>query len=172
MSEALPTLLTDIDRRGADALQAELVASGVPVDVTRDVATFEELFGGLDCVELSRDSGEPIESIAAVRLQIEDRLGLGWLLEHVVGLPRDNRWRSLARLTLREDLLTQLRRITGIVLAGTDSSSEPAERFATWSSTNNPKVARLAQVLSDIRSAGSGDLATLSVGLREVAQLS
>ncbi len=172
MSETLQALLIAEDRRDIDALHSELVASGVPADVTQLVATFEELFGGLDCVELAQDSTEPIESIAVVRLQIEDRLGLGWLLEHVVGLPRDNRWHSLARLTLREDLLAQLRRITGIVLAATESDAEPAERFASWSSANNPKVARLAQVLSDIRSAGSGDLATLSVGLREVAQLS
>ena len=173
MIDVLPSLLVGSEKVAYDRLVSELVAAGVPgPDATR-TGEFEELFAGLDCVDLAEAAGVPVEQAAAVRYQLEDRLGLRWLQDHIVALPRDNRWQGLARLSLREDLHVQLRRLAAIVLADPAvGPDEPAaRRVHRWVASHEPQVSRLAMVLSDIRATATADLATLSVGLREVAQL-
>jgi glutamate dehydrogenase len=173
MIETLPSLLVGTEKAGYDQLVAGLVGAGVPLEDATRTGEFEELFACLDCVELAEETGTPIEHAAAVRFQLEDRLGLRWLQDQVLALPRDNRWQALARLSLREDLQAQLRRLTGLALAGParDASQPAPVGAARWVSGHEPQVGRLALVLSDIRATGTADLATLSVGLREVAQL-
>jgi glutamate dehydrogenase len=169
--EKLPSILVGAERTSFDAVRTDLERAGVPGAIARRSAGLDELFGGLDCVELAMESGEDVESVAAIRFELEDRLGIVWLFDHVTALPRNTRWETLARLSLREDLLVQLRRLTGLVLAGTGPDVDADQRVATWLGAHEQAVDRLAQILGDIRAVGSGDLATLSVGLREVTQL-
>ena len=170
--DVLPSLLVGGEKLAFDQLVASLVAEGVPADIAKRAGEFDELFAGLDCVDLSGELDEPVETVAAVRYQVEDRLGLRWLQDQIVVLPRDNRWQALARLSLREDLHAQLRRLTAAVLEATDPEHGATGRVSTWLATHEPQVGRLAHVLADIRATGTVDLATLSVGLREVAQMS
>ncbi len=169
--DALPELLVGDERVTYDGHRSGLVDAGVPVDLARRAAAFEELFGALDVVVTAEETDAPVEAVAGVRFELEDRLGIVWLLDQVAALPRDTRWQSLARLSLREDLLSQLRRLTGLVVATTDDTASATERVAAWSAERSAAVSRLAHVLGEIRGAGTADLAILSVGLREVAQL-
>jgi glutamate dehydrogenase len=173
MIDVLPSLLVGSEKVAYDHLVAQLTSAGVPEADAVRTGEFEELFAGLDCVDLAEEAGVTVEQAAAVRYQLEDRLGLRWLQDHVLALPRDNRWQALARLSLREDLHAQLRRLAAVVLA--DPSRRPDEpariQVTRWVATHEPQVSRLALVLSDIRATGTADLATLSVGLREVSQL-
>ena len=173
MIDVLPSLLVGSEKVAYDRLVSQLTSAGVPdADATR-AGEFDELFAGLDCVDLAEASGVPVEQAAAVRYQLEDRLGLRWLQDHVLALPRDNRWHALARLSLREDLHAQLRRLAAVVLEDpSHDPNDPAQmQVARWVATHEPQVGRLAMVPSDIRATGTADLATLSVGLREVGQL-
>ena len=169
--ETLPSILVGAERTSFDSVRTDLERAGVPGAIARRSAGLDELFGGLDCVDLAVESFEEVEAVAAVRFELEDRLGMVWLFEQVAGLPRGTRWQTLARLSLREDLLVQLRRLTGLVLGSTAPDLGADQRVATWLSAHEQAVDRLGQILGDIRAAGSGDLATLSVGLREVTQL-
>ncbi len=169
--EALPAMLVGTEKEAFDSLVAELTAAGVPDDIARRVGAFDELLGALDCVECAQSTGQPIEEVAAVRFQIEDQLNLRWLMDQVVALPRENRWQSLARLSVREDLHAQITRLTGVVVGSTPTDVPARQRVRRWINHNKAGVARLRHVLADIRATGTVDLATLSVGLREVTQL-
>ncbi|MGK2930613.1 MAG: NAD-glutamate dehydrogenase [Acidimicrobiales bacterium] len=169
--EVLPSILVGAEKEAFDVTVAELTECGVPGDAARRVGCFDELLGALDCVELAEVSQEPVDVIAAVRFQLEDQLGLRPLMDQIIGLGRDDRWQSLARLSLREDLHSQVSRLTGLVLESTDADLAEHGRVRAWSKENKLGVARIASVLGDIRATGEADLATLSVGLREVTQL-
>ena len=169
--DALPAMLVGTEKEAFDSLVSELTAAGVPDDIARRVGAFDELLGALDCVECAQGTGQPIEEVAAVRFQLEDQLSLRWLMDQVVALPRENRWQSLARLSLREDLHTQITRLTGVVVGSTPTDVPARQRVRRWINQNKAGVARLRHVLADIRATGTVDLATLSVGLREVTQL-
>jgi glutamate dehydrogenase len=98
-------------------------------------------------------------------------LRLYWLRNHVEALPRDNRWRALARAALRDDLYAQQAELTAEILHGTPDDLPTAERIEAWVDANRGSVERTLQVLTDINASGAFGLATLSVALREIRNL-
>ena len=167
VAKALPDLLADGERESWLHAAQLLTAEGVPADLAERVADFEALFAGLDLVEVAGEVGEPVEVVAAVYLALGDRLDLHWLRDQIVALPRDNRWQSLARAALREDLYAQQRSLAEEVLRGSEPDADPAARIERWLATNREVALRCSLVISDIKAAGAADLATLSVALRE-----
>jgi glutamate dehydrogenase len=159
----LPGVLSADARAVHAAVASSLAAEGVPAALAARVAGFDELFSALDIVEVATAGDHPVEDVAATYFALEERLHLRWLRDCVNALPRDNRWQTLARLALRDDLYGQLREVTAAVLAFSD--------VETWFSRKAAVVARCEQVLADIRAGGTYDLATLSVALRETHAL-
>ena len=167
MATALPRLLVDGERQSWAAAARRLTGDGVPADLANHVAGFEALYAGLDLVEVAAEVDEPVEVVAAVYLALGDRLDLHWLRDQIVALPRDNRWQSLARAALREDLYAQQRALAAEVLRASEPGTDPAARIESWLAGNRDVALRGALVISDIKAAGAADLATLSVALRE-----
>jgi glutamate dehydrogenase len=141
----------------------QLVQEDVPTALADRVAGFDELFSALDIVEVATAGDHPVEHVAATYFALEERLQLRWLRGCINELPRDNRWQTLARLALRDDLYGQLRDVTAAVLVFHD--------VETWFDRKAAVVDRCRHVLADIRAAGTYDLATLSVALRETDAL-
>jgi glutamate dehydrogenase len=108
--------------------------------------------------------------VAAVHFRLGNRLGLHWLRDQIVALPRDDRWRARARAALRDDLYAIHRELTREVLRSASADIEPDELVDSWIEAN-PASARMLQTLGDIRSGQSYDLTTLPVAVREVRNL-
>ncbi len=99
------------------------------------------------------------------------RLELHWLRDRIVALPRETRWEAMARAALRDDVYAEQGALTAeVVQAGADDLA-PRERVETWLSRNANAVDRSLQVLADIRTGGTLDLARLSVAVREIRNL-
>ena len=64
------------------------------------------MFSALDIVEVATAAGEPTEEVAAVFHGVGARLQLQWLRDAITALPRDNRWQTLARAALRDELFS------------------------------------------------------------------
>ncbi|WP_037225264.1 NAD-glutamate dehydrogenase domain-containing protein, partial [Rhodococcus sp. R1101] len=79
-----------------------------------------------------------------------------------------DRWHSLARLALRDDLYGSLRSIVLDVLAGAEPGESTEEMIEDWESSNGSKLVRARAALDEIFSSGSLDLATLSVAARQI----
>jgi glutamate dehydrogenase len=143
----------------------------VPKDLAERAAALGPMFPALDITDVSNANGEPLDTAAAVYFTLGDRLKLHWLRRHIEALPRDNRWRTLARSALRDDIFNQQAALTEEVLRNTPQDEPPNERIETWAQTNEGPVHRAMQVLADINSSGTFDLSTLSVALREIRNL-
>jgi glutamate dehydrogenase len=160
--------------RGTDAAElAEardvLVAAGVPHDLAERCAALDLSFAALDIVEVAHASGSPRAQVAEAYFLIADELEISELLSAVNALPRDDRWRTMARATLREDLFTAHAALTAEVLAAGDGPV--AERFQAWQEAAGPVVERTARVIGEIISADHPDLAMASVALRNFRAL-
>jgi glutamate dehydrogenase len=169
VAERLPGLLTGAEREGYEAAVAALLERGAPDGLARRVAGFGSLYAALDLAIVAEEAGEDVAAVAEVYFGLGDRLELVWLLDRVNALPRDNRWQTLARAALRDDLYAQHRALTAAILAATDASRSADERLDAWIEANDEPVGRFRQVLADVRASGVFDLATLSVAVREVA---
>jgi glutamate dehydrogenase len=159
---ALPTLLEGSELQAVQEHAAELATAGVPAPLAERVAQLEALVPTLDIVEIAATAGVDVAPAAEVYFSLGSRLELHWLRDRIVELPRETRWEAMARAALRDDVYAEQAALTAEVL-GTG--------LETWLSQNAAPVERCLQLLSDIRTAASPDLARLSVGVREIRNL-
>jgi glutamate dehydrogenase len=171
VADALSEVLVASEREAAERMVTDLAGAGVPTELAARVAGFEALLSALDIVEVANAAGLPVETVAAAYFTLGARLELHWLRGRVAELPRDDRWQTLARAALREDLYTQHRVLTADVLEGAEGDVDIGARLADWASRNRAAFERCAQAMTDIKMGGLYNLTTLSVALREIRNL-
>jgi len=171
LSALIPGILLDGDREAVGNAAQRLTEANVPPDLAQRAANLGPMFSALDITDVANSTGEPLETTAAVYFTLGDRLKLHWLRRHIEALPRDNRWRTLARSALRDDIFNQHALLTAEVLGETAEDKPADERIEAWVEANQGPADRTLQVLTDINSSGTFDLSTLSVALREIRNL-
>ncbi|MGH2844428.1 MAG: NAD-glutamate dehydrogenase [Thermoleophilaceae bacterium] len=167
--EAVPRLLGPSDLEPLTVRSDSLEQAGVPPSLALRVATLPTMFATFDVVEVAEETGLEVDGVAAVHFRLGERLELHWLRDRIVALPRDDRWRALARAALRDDLYGLHRALTAAVLQDAPSGS-PNERVDAWVASN-PASERCLQTLAEIRVGRVFDTTTLPVAVREVRNL-
>ncbi|HVE97849.1 MAG TPA: NAD-glutamate dehydrogenase [Mycobacteriales bacterium] len=150
--------------------EAGLQQSLVPAALAARVAGFASAYGALDIVDVAGRVGAPVPEVARVYFALDERLALHRLLRGVLALPRDDRWQTLARAALRDELYAAHAALATDVLA-TTGGGDPDKRIATWCEENSKSVERATALLNDVTASESYDLATLSVALRQIRGL-
>jgi glutamate dehydrogenase len=168
--ESVPRLLEPDDAEPIERRAAELREAGVPAALATRVASLGTMFAVFDIVEVAEERGLDVESVAAVHFELGNRLELHWLRDRIVELPRDDRWRALARAALRDDLYGLHRALTAEVLRSRRDGGEPGALVDAWIEAN-PASERTLQTLADIRVGRTYDMTTLPVAVREVRNL-
>lgn len=167
----LPTLLSGRELAAYTARSERLVRDGVPEELAKRVAALPTAYMLLGVIETaSREGLDPMD-VARVHFALGERLGLPALVQRILALPRDDRWQTMARAALRDDLHAVHSQLTAQVLA-TTSSDEPAPaRIVAWEDADSVIVERAASTLEEICADEHADLARLSVALRVVRSL-
>ena len=171
LSQALPDILGDAERDRFDAVAAELVDTGVPAELARRVAAFPSLLYTFDVVEVSDGTGHNLNIVMDTYFRIGARLELTWLRDRILELPRDNRWQTLARAALRDDLYSLHRALTQEVLSEGAARDGAEQAINQWSQRNGAALERCLSMLADIKASRTYDTTTLPVALREVRSL-
>ena len=169
LADSVMELLLDEDAEPLAARAEDLQRAGVPDPLATRIACLGVMFATFDVVEVAVDADLEVETVAAVYFVLGNRLQLHWLRDRIVELPRDNRWRALARGALRDDLYALHRALTAEVLRSGDAAG-PEELVSAWVEAN-PNSERTMQTLRDIQVGRTFDLTTLPVGVREVRNL-
>jgi glutamate dehydrogenase len=171
LAPSLPKLLVGRDLAGFEERRDTFAESGVPDELAESVAMMVPAYSTFDVVEISYVTGRPVEEVAEVYFDLADRLQLARLRERVIALPRGDRWKSMARSALRDDLYAAHAALTRDVLVMSESGASTEDRLAAWSDKNAAAVLRARQTLSEIWESDSFDLATLSVALQAIRTL-
>ncbi len=171
LAEHVPELLEPPSRANLDARAERLVATGVPEELARRVASLDNLFSVLDIVEVAGLHDRPVESVASVYYHLSAVLGLQWLRERIGQLPGDGHWATLARGAMRDDLASLQRTLTADVMARADGAGVPEDMLAAWQRENAGPIDRAGHLLAELRNAPTLDLSMLSVALRELRNL-
>ncbi|MFE7423119.1 NAD-glutamate dehydrogenase domain-containing protein [Rhodococcus sp. NPDC057529] len=160
------------DRRILAERSSELVTAGVPASLADDIFRLLDLFGLLDVVEVAHASGQDPDRVAELYYAVKDHLGINSLLQSVSGLDRTDRWNSLARMALREDLYSSVRAVTAEVLTlSTSPSASAGERLRAWEDLNAPRLRQARVTLDEITASEVLDLARLSVAARQLRSM-
>ncbi|MEA2407318.1 MAG: glutamate dehydrogenase [Thermoleophilaceae bacterium] len=168
--DSITRLLSAEDAEPLARQADELREQGVPEDLATRVAALPIMFSALDIVTVADETELPVEHVGAVHFRLGSRLGLHWLRDRIVALPRDNRWRARARAALRDDIYAIHRELTTELLRTAVSDVDADAMVDDWIESN-PASERALQTLGDVRSGQSYDLTTLPVAVREMRNL-
>ncbi|MGO4752032.1 NAD-glutamate dehydrogenase, partial [Streptomyces sp. 2MCAF27] len=162
--------------RGADVewyqkIHDELTATGVPDDLASRVAGFSSAFPTLDIVAIADRVGNEPLSVAEVYYDLADRLRISQLMDRIIDLPRADRWQSMARASIREELYAAHAALTSDVLSAGDGGATPEQRFKAWEEKNASILQRARTTLDEIQGSETFDLANLSVAMRTMRTL-
>ncbi|MBF4162355.1 NAD-glutamate dehydrogenase [Nocardioides acrostichi] len=167
----LPEVMSGAELADFESRRDQLVEHGVDDDLARDVAVLSPSYATLGVVDTALRAGLDAAEVARVHFALGERLGVPALLERISALPRADRWQTMARAALRDDLHGVHVQLTGQVLATTEDDESATVRISAWEDTDPVVVGRAASTLAEICDDDQADLARLSVGLRVVRSL-
>ncbi|SOD95254.1 NAD-glutamate dehydrogenase [Blastococcus haudaquaticus] len=169
---ALPTWLLGVEAAAYAARVSRLQEAGVPPELAAEVAAAPLLPAALDLAVVTERTGAPVALAGQVMQCLAERLGLVPLRELVTALPRDRRWPSMARASLRDDLAAEAASLTEDVLTARGSDDDdPHQLVAGWVEAWDTTQARSAAQLADIASGDRHELAELLVAVRTLRGL-
>ena len=167
----LPDLMGGRELAAYVARRDALVESGVPEELASQVAVLPPSYMLLGIIEVASREGLDPSAVARVHFALGERLGLPSLVQRILALPRADRWQTMARAALRDDLHAVHVQLTAQVLATTSADDSATARIAAWEDADDILVPRAAATLDEICADDQADLARLSVGLRIVRGL-
>jgi glutamate dehydrogenase len=167
---AIPKLLSGRDLAGYEERRASFAGRGVPAVLAEEVAAMVPSYSAFDIVQSAATCGRGVEETAAVYFALADRLQIGRLRDLIVALPREDRWSSMARSALRDDLYGAHAALTRDVLA-VGGHGTAAEQVAAFQARNAAAVERAARTLGEIWESERFTFTTLSVATRVIRTL-
>jgi glutamate dehydrogenase len=171
VTSELPELLTGRELDAYERRRIGLIEASVPDDLARRVAALHPAYSVMGIVDTARrDELDPVE-VSRLHFVLGERLGLPALAARVLDLPRRDRWQTMARAALRDDLHSVHAQLTAQVLAQTEPGKPATDRVADWEEHDQSAVTRAVGTLGEISAEERADLARLSVGLRVVRTL-
>ncbi|OBK25179.1 NAD-glutamate dehydrogenase [Mycobacterium asiaticum] len=159
------------DKAIVDKEAAEFTSQGAPQDLAYRVAAGLYRYSLLDIIDIADITEIESADVADTYFALMDRLGTDSLLTAVSELPRNDRWHSLARLAIRDDIYASLRSLCFDVLAVGEPDESGEQKIAEWEHISASRVERARRTLEEIRESGATDLATLSVAARQIRRM-
>ncbi|MGL6070336.1 MAG: NAD-glutamate dehydrogenase, partial [Craterilacuibacter sp.] len=160
----LPQLITAADYPQVAALEARMDVTAMPVQLAQVLARLEFAVPLMDIIEIGADSEVALEPLAASYFTLGHDLQLDWLRDAITRLPRENRWQSLARSALRDDLYRMHHSLTRVALDGAGEG----DLARNWLAGRAANVELCLQMFTELQTFEALDLAMLSAGMREL----
>jgi glutamate dehydrogenase len=166
LSPRIASLVRGAELADIDAERQRLTELGLPGELAAKLAELLSTFLLLDVVEIANASQHSAVEIAELHFALSDLFYVDEMLTSITGLPRDDRWATLARAAVRHDVYAALSAITTAVLRGTDDTLSADDRMQAWVADNAERVERARSTVRAGLDRETVDLATLSVALR------
>ncbi|WP_237188385.1 NAD-glutamate dehydrogenase [Rothia nasimurium] len=179
VAELIPSLkdyFSDDTRARVRAMRDQAEAWGLPEELIVNWIREFEAFALMDVVRTAEANGLSTEQVARVYYSVYDRFQVDTLLTTISKLPRNDRWETLARSSLRDGLyeiaallaLKVVQEFGEGVAAGTEDGDAAVER---WVAAHPVRMERVDTMLEEIQNAAPGAdgrprLAVLQVALR------
>ncbi|MFT3877860.1 MAG: NAD-glutamate dehydrogenase [Propioniciclava sp.] len=167
--ERFDDVATPHQRQQIDADYGELRSAGVAEDLAHLAARSRWAHQALGIVDITLRSGRSLELVQAVYQTIILRLGLDRVNERVIELDRSDRWDTMARAALRDDVQNLQSGLTRAALDASPESSDPVAVVDAWVDAVggiDREAAELAEITSE-----ESTLARMSVALRTIRTL-
>ncbi|MEW9898522.1 NAD-glutamate dehydrogenase [Chitinivorax sp. PXF-14] len=136
------------------------IADGIPAELAQRIGYLDAIVALLDIVLLAQQAGQPVENVATSYFRLDELLSLTWLRANIDALPRESRWQTLARMSLRDELYREQRNLVERVLKQGE--------LDTWLAAKQDAINGARQLLAELQSEKQTDITMLSAALREL----
>ncbi len=153
-----------------ESAHRRLVAAGLPAALASRIGALDAHNASLDVVEIAAARRIGVPEAARVYFEVGARTGLDWLRECIDKLSVEGPWQATARTGLRDAALRLHRALAERVL-GRGGRGNAEQRVQAWEEAAGRKLAHWRHTLTDMRSAGAADFATLTVGVESLRKL-
>ena len=162
-------ILPDSQRPAYEGSRKEWRAKGVPPALADQLAALPYLEPSPNIIELARERKQRPVEVAKVYFRIADALREPWLREQIEGLKVDGRWHAVARGVLRDELATQMRKLTEQALAMPGKDAEA--KVSAWLGRDDSTLRFTLAMLNELATQKTLDYPTVSVAVQRLAQL-
>jgi glutamate dehydrogenase len=170
LESGIAEVMTGAELTRFEEARKHYVDAGLPPPLAARIASLEALNAALDIVEIAAGYKVSVTETARVYFEVGTRIGFDWLRARIEKLTVEGPWQAIARTGLRDAALRVHRRLTERVLSRRERGSAQA-RVTAWAETAGKDLAHWQRTLADMRAAGAGDFATLTVGVESVRKL-
>ncbi len=163
--ETLHDLLPRAEMNELRKRERALLKEGVPEALAHRVAAMPVLAAACDIWAIAHRTGRAVEAVGRIYFVLGDRFRLDWLREAASRLSADGRWQRSAVGAVVDDLFAHQSDLTDKVLASipADEDVTPRKAIDAWAKRRQGVVGRTEDVLRELRSSKSLDLAMLMV---------
>jgi glutamate dehydrogenase len=172
LTPEIPGMLLGTERQRLEELTAHYVELGAPEHLAVRVAACLDQYSLLDIADIAAREKQDATAVAQLYFAVSERFGIDALLTQISNLDRLDRWATLARAAVRQDLYAALAGLTVRILRRTDEALPPQERISAFEEANPEGLTRARATLEEIRGSGPPSLATVSVALRLIRNIS
>ncbi|NYI69826.1 glutamate dehydrogenase [Naumannella cuiyingiana] len=168
IAAVLPDLLTGREQARYAERRQRYLDDGLPEELASVVAGSDVLYQSLGIVQTAQALGRDATEVARAHFALGQQLNLDLLGSRIAELPRDDRWATMARGALRDDLHQLHAQLTSEALQAADGGG-PEAAVESWTRAHgdiDEDVSTLVAICD-----GPADLARVSVGLRIVRSL-
>jgi glutamate dehydrogenase len=172
LARALSEILTPEGRAELAARTEELVKAGVPSELAARVAGLPFLGSALEVQRIApqiQGSEDAIKDAARIYFGIGLRFAFYWLRRATRKISTANPWAKMAAIAILEDLYSIQAELAASVAETPGGSA--AARLESWAHSRSAALARVEQIVNDIRAAGTVDVAMLTVATRALRAL-
>lgn len=150
--------------------ETEIAEEGVERAITGMRAASDSMFLTVGIVDTALRLDRPLKLVANLYFKLGECLSLDWFMSQIVQLSPENRWQDLARESYVDDLESQRRQLTAILLKNSDTEDHE-QIVEQWQVKQHHLIDRWALMVKELQHGGAGDFAVISVALRELLDL-
>ncbi|MEM8883418.1 MAG: NAD-glutamate dehydrogenase [Planctomycetota bacterium] len=152
--------------------QAEMfVALGAPTEMAREITKFGWLFPACDIVGIAHEQQRPVHEVAEVYYAVGERFGLDWLRRAAGRLPRDKTWDKLAVTAVLDDVYGVQAALASQIIGDGQREAGAGVRLELWGRNRRLSIQRSDELMGELRSVGTPDLAMIAVAIRQLKTL-
>jgi glutamate dehydrogenase len=142
----------------------------VPQRLVQQIIYLDAMCSGPDIVELAAQHRRTVSEVATLYFGLDKLLSLDWLRAQIMALITQDRWQTLARNTLRDQLYALQRSLCAQILKA-NLKANPSVALSDWQKRNDAAIKLSQQSIQEIQSGNLVEFASLSVALQAVRKL-
>ena len=165
--------MAPMDVREATAvMERDFTQAGMPAPLAAHIATLKLLSSASDIISIARRTKGDIKAIAETYFQVGEKLGLGWLRLKVAGILPANSWQARVMGGLTDDFFIHQAALASAIISGLKKSEKLGKGSVdAWFEANRERTAKIAAIVSDLKTQPKVDLEMLVLASQRIGQL-